>query len=257
MAPFWNGSELFPLALTSPPRDATGSGVIAMFVLAGSIGNTRRLIVGLGQSGLLLGPVRRGFVEPGARMRGELRPLLICHYGRLLWEREMIAGCCGNLSTRAHDRGAIYITPRSANKSRLHVRDIPKVALDASTDELQRVSIEFRLHCACYHADDGVGAVIHTHAPALTALSMNDMELAEILPEAAQALGSIRRVPHKPAGSQALADGVAEAVAIGATLVLLEHHGVVSVGRDLPEAYDRMELGEISAKTALLAEISR
>jgi len=46
-------------------------------------------------------------------------------------------------------------------------------------------------------------------------------------------------------------------VANGATLVLLEHHGVVSIGRDLPEAYDRMELGEISAKTALLAKISR
>jgi L-fuculose-phosphate aldolase len=228
-----------------------------MFVLAGSIGNTRRLIVGLGQSGLLLGPVRRGFVEPGARMRGELRPLLICHYGRLLWQRGMIAGCCGNLSTRSHDRSAIYITPRSANKSRLHVRDIPKVALDADDNARKRVSVEFPLHCASYQADDEVGAVIHTHAPALTALSMRDLELADILPEAAQAVGNITRVPHHPAGSQALADGVAEAVTAGATLILLEHHGVVAVGRDLPEAYDRMELGEISARTALLAETSR
>lgn len=228
-----------------------------MLVLATSIGNTRRLIVGLGQSGLLLGPVRRGFVEPGARMRGELRPLLICHYGRLLWQRGMIAGCCGNLSARAHDRSAIYITPRSVNKSRLHVRDIPKLALDAGNEELKRVSIEFPLHRASYRADDQVGAVIHTHAPALTALGMKDLELADVLPEAAQALGTIKRVPHHPAGSQALADGVAEAVTAGASLILLEHHGVVSVGCDLPEAYDRMELGEISARTALLAENSR
>lgn len=227
-----------------------------MLVLATSIGNTRRLIVGLGQSGLLLGPVRRGIVEPGARMRGELRPLLICHYGRLLWQRGLIAGCCGNLSTRAHDRAAIYITPRAANKSRLYVRDIPKIALDATVAELQRVSIEFPLHRTSYDVGE-VGAVIHTHAPALTALGMTDLDLGEILPEAAQALGSIRRVPHHSAGSQALADAVGGAVATGATLILLEHHGAVSVGRDLPEAYDRMEFGEISARTALLAQISR
>jgi len=228
-----------------------------MLVLAGSIGNTRRLIVGLGQSGLLLGPVRRGFVEPGARMRGELRPLLICHYGRLLWQRGMIAGCCGNLSTRAQDRAWIYITPRAANKSRLNVRDIPKVALDVDADELERVSIEFPLHRAAYRADQEVGAVIHTHAPALTALGMDDLDLAAMLPEAVRSLGSIRRVPYHPAGSQALADGVGAAVSSGATLVLLEHHGVVSVGSDLPQAYDRMELGEMSARTALLAKLLR
>lgn len=227
-----------------------------MLVLAGSIGNTRRLIVGLGQSGLLFGPVRRGFVEPGARMRGELRPLLICHYGRLLWQRGMIAGCCGNLSTRAQDRSAIYITPRAANKSRLHVRDIPKVALDASERELEHVSIEFPLHRTSYEIQD-VGAVIHTHAPALTALGITDLELGDMLPEAVRALGSIQRIPHYTAGSQELADAVGDAVAGGAKLLILEQHGAVSVGRDLPEAYDCMELGEISARTALLAEIAR
>jgi L-fuculose-phosphate aldolase len=186
-------------------------------------------------------------------MRGELRPLLICHYGRLLWQRGLIAGCCGNLSARAQNRSEIYITPRSANKSRLHVRDIPRVKLDATVDLLAHVSIEFPLHRAAYLADDSVGAVIHTHGPALTALGMTDHELAGQLPEAAKGLGLVQRIAYCPSGTTALAERVGESVAAGATLILLERHGAVSVGRDLPEAYDRMELGEISAQTVLLA----
>jgi L-fuculose-phosphate aldolase len=139
----------------------------------------------------------------------------------------------------------------------MHVRDIPKVRIDANPEEQERVSIEFPMHRACYLAEETVGAVIHTHAPALTALGMRDLELADALPEAVQALGSIRRVPYYAAGTQALADAVGEAVADGATLVLLEHHGAISVGGDLPESYDRMELAELLAHTALLAEISR
>ena len=228
-----------------------------MLLLAGSLGNTRRLIVGLGQSGLLLGPVRRGFVEPGARMRGELRPLLICHYGRLLWQRGMIAGWCGNLSARAQDPTAVYITPRGANKSRMHVRDIAKVPLEAASDVLLQVSIEFPMHRACYQADRNVGAVIHTHAPGLTALGLCDGDLAAILPEAAAALGQLGRIEHHAAGSDALADAVGHAVGKGYTLLLLERHGAVSVGRDIAEAYDRMELGELSAHTFLLAAARR
>ena len=224
-----------------------------MSVLSASLVGTRRFISGIGQSGLLFAPVRRTLVEPGARVRGELRPLLLCHYGYQLWSRGLIAGCCGNLSARMHDGTGIYITPRTVNKSRMLARDIQRVPLDAAAEQLTDVSVEFPMHRACYRAREDIGAVIHTHAPALTALGLRDDALGDFLPEAAHAIGGVGRVPYHPSGSEALAEAVARAVADGNGLVLLSKHGAVSVGRDVAEAYDRMELGELSAQAVVLA----
>jgi L-fuculose-phosphate aldolase len=224
-----------------------------MSMLSASIGGTRRLVVGLGQYGLLLGPVRRALVEPGASFSDELLRLLICHYGRRLWEGGLIAGPCGNLSAKAHRDAEIFITPRAANKSQLSVTDIRRVSLDPTPLELAHVSVEFPLHRACYVADPGVAAVIHTHAPALTAVGIRGLDITGLLPESEHALAGIRRVPYAPSGSARLGELVGRAVADGAHLLLLERHGAVAVGRDITEAYDRMEFGELCAHTALLA----
>lgn len=95
--------------------------------------------------------------------------------------------------------------------------------------------------------------LIHTHAPALTALGIRGLDLADYLPEAAETLGGVRRVPYAPSGSAALGDAVGEAVAAGGAVILLERHGALTVGRDLAEAYDRMELAELSARVVLFA----
>lgn len=225
-----------------------------MSVLSASLHGTRRLMVGLGQYGLLLGPVRRALVEPGAEIRDELLRLLLCHYGKLLWQQGLNAGCAGNLSARARQEDAIYITPRGANKARLSVSEIERVSLRGLTDqERERVSVEYPMHRACYVADVYVGAVIHTHAPYLTALGLGGVDIGDALPETAAALGGILRVPFAPSGSELLGERVVDALNSGARLLMLERHGALAVGRDLAEAYDRMELGELSAKTALLA----
>lgn len=225
-----------------------------MTMLSSWIGGTRRLVMDVGQYGLLLGPVRRAFVEPAASARDELLRLLLCYYGKRLWQVGLIAGKCGNLSARLTDGDEIYITPRSANKSRLNAADIERVDLYRATPEdRERISVEFPMHRACYRTDSRVGAVIHTHAPALTAVGIRGLDFGALLPEAEISLGGVRRLPYTPSGSEALGEVVGEAVAGGATLMLLERHGAVAVGRDLAEAYDRMEFGELSAKTALLA----
>jgi L-fuculose-phosphate aldolase len=224
-----------------------------MSMLSASIGGTRRLVVGLGQYGLLLGPVRRALVEPGAGFSDELLRLLICYYGRCLWDGGLIAGACGNLSARTHRDDEIFITPRAANKARLVVTEVHRISLHPAPLELARVSVEFPLHRACYEADVGVAAVIHTHAPALTAAGIRGIDVTELLPESEHALAGVRWLPYAPSGSAQLGNLVGDAVADGAHLLLLERHGAVAVGRDITEAYDRMEFGELCAKTALLA----
>jgi L-fuculose-phosphate aldolase len=224
-----------------------------MSVLSPWIGGTRRLVGHVGQSGLLFGPIRRAIVEPAAAAHDEALRLLLCYHGKRAWQAGLIAGSCGNLSARLHNRDAIYITPRAANKSRLHASEIQVVSLHSAPEDLANVSVEFPMHRACYLAGHDVGAVMHTHAPALTALGIRDLTLEEILPEAAASLGGIARLPYAPSGSRELAEAVGDAAADGAKLMLLAHHGVVSVARTLGEAYERMEFGELSARAALMA----
>ncbi len=136
--------------------------------------------------------------------------------------------------------------------------DILSVPLDPTPAHLDAVSMEFPMHRACYLADERVNAVIHTHAPALTAVGIRGIRLRDLLPEVEMAVGGVDLVAYAPSGSQALADAVGEAAARrgglgGAGLLLLERHGALAVGRDLAEAYDRMEFAELSAKAALLA----
>lgn len=223
-----------------------------MSVLSPWIGGTRRLVLHAGQYGLLLGPVRRAFVEPAAAAHDELLRLLLCHYGKQLWAVGLNAGRCGNLSARGPQRETIFITPRAANKARLSVSDIQRVSLRAPV-AISAVSVEFPMHRACYLARPGVGAVIHTHAAALTAAGIRCPGFADMLPEAAAALGAVKLIPHAPSGSDLLAERVFDAVGGGASLLLLERHGAVTVGRNLAEAYELMEFGELTAKTALLA----
>ena len=50
-----------------------------------------------------------------------------------------------------------------------------------------------------------------------------------------------------------LGDIVGETMDSGVRLVVLKGHGVVSAGVNLADAFDRMELAELSAKTVLIA----
>jgi L-fuculose-phosphate aldolase len=195
--------------------------------------------------------VWQGLLDRAARYADWLRPALLCHYGARLSRNGLNAGGCGNLSARARSGSAIYITPRGVDKAYLTPRSIRLVTLDAPDASTRDVSIEFPMHRACYRARASIGAVVHTHAPALTALPLRGIDLAHALPEMPTAVGGVRYLPYAEAGSDALADAVGRGVG-NAALLLLERHGAVAVGDDLGQAVRRMEFGELAAVTALL-----
>jgi L-fuculose-phosphate aldolase len=66
-------------------------------------------------------------------------------------------------------------------------------------------------------------------------------------------LGRFASAPFLPSGSEELGRAVGKAVAEGASLILLRRHGVTAVGRTVDEAFDRLELAELSARAVLWA----
>lgn len=186
-------------------------------------------------------------VEAGAR-----RDLV--RAGRRLHEDGLVGGRAGNLSARLPD-GRILVTPTGAHKGRLGTRDLLVLDLDEPDAAARaRATSELPMHRNAYRAAEEIGAVVHSHAPALTAVGLRDLEIGERLPEIQEAVGRLLRVPFLPGGSAELGRAVGRAVARGGRLLLLERHGALAVGRTVSGALDRTELGELAAYAVLLAE---
>lgn len=175
----------------------------------------------------------------------------ICRIGKNMHGAGLIAGRAGNLSARIAD--TILITPRGTRKDTLRPTDLVAVRLD-SDETSTRASTELPLHRSAYLANPDVGAVLHAHAPALIAAGLRELDLTARLPELAEAVGLFATVDFAPSGSEELGRAVGAAVADGAVIVLLYGHGVVAVGSDLDEAYDRLELAELAAHAVLMAQ---
>ena len=186
----------------------------------------------------------------------DLRKALVAA-GALLHARGLVAGTAGNLSARRAD-GVVLVTPRGARMDRLAADELVPIGLgEEDGAALARASTEWPLHRAC-HRLGGVGAVVHTHAPALTALGLVGADgherLARALPEMAAAVGGVASAPFAPSGSEELAEAGGSAVEAGSAVLILRRHGALAVGPDLDVAVDRMELAELAARAVLLAE---
>ena len=112
-------------------------------------------------------------------------------------------------------------------------------------------SSETPMHLAIYAATNAT-AVVHTHSPEVIALSASRPELPAIHYAITGLGGPVRVAPYVRFGSDQLAAAAVDALD-GRNAVILRHHGAVTYGRDLAEAYDRALLLEWLARTYRMA----
>lgn len=161
--------------------------------------------------------------------------------GRALGAAGLVTGSAGNVSAR--EDGLVAISPTGAALGELSAEQVAVVELDGTQvdGELAPTS-ELDLHL-CVHRAFETGAVIHTHAPAATALACVLDELPVIHYEMLLLGGSIRVAPYATFGSAELAESVRAALE-GRTAALLANHGTVCHGPDLAAALRATELLE-------------
>lgn len=184
----------------------------------------------------------------------------ICEVGKLLYERKLIAATDGNLSIRL-DKRNILITPAGFCKGFLSAPDIIRLPLAAGgspsspATSLQRSSTETPMHLAIFQCRPDVNAVIHAHPPYATSFAASGRKLdARLLPETTLFDGEVGRAPFVKPGSEKLAQSVAR-VLKDHKYCLLARHGAVSTGKDLLEAYYRLERLEFLAQVTLLSAV--
>jgi 3-dehydro-4-phosphotetronate decarboxylase len=146
----------------------------------------------------------------------------------------------GNISCRSG--GDLIISTTGSCLGDLDEQTVVRVAVDGRTAGPGRPSKELPVHLRIYQTCPWVGGVVHGHSAfAVAASTLLDVDPDDSLP--AYSAGYLMRVGQLPllpfleAGSNALAEGVAAAVARSGHAVLLRNHGFVAVGRDLRAAF--------------------
>jgi L-fuculose-phosphate aldolase len=185
-------------------------------------------------------------------MTTNLREELV-RYCRLMALKGLVAGTEGNVSARDRD-GTILVTPSGVNKGEIEPEMLVRLDLDAKIleGELEPTSEKF-MHLEFYRQRPGVGGVAHGHPIFCTAFAAAHQALPEnILPELIATIGHVPLVPYGRPSSAKLAAALAPHCRKH-NVFLLQNHGATAVGKDVREAYQRLEVVEAYAKTVWAA----
>ena len=168
----------------------------------------------------------------------------------LLYERELTVSAGGNMSVRLNE-DEILITPSGKNKGFLTEDDPLVVNMEGEVVCGRGTpSIETGMHLAIYKANPETNAIIHCHPLNCVALTLKRRIKTDLTPEGVLLLGEVPTVGYYTPGSEALANAVASMSKSKA--ILMERHGAITQGKDLVDAYNRMEELEFQAKLQML-----
>ena len=175
----------------------------------------------------------------------------IVRVGRWLYERRLNNSLDGNVSVRLDGR-RILVTPTGVRKCELRTDEVVEVDLLSRTRRGRCApTSELAMHVMIYLARPDVEAVVHAHPPYCSAFAVSaDVFDGHILAEAIATVGRIGSVGYLRPGSEALAKEVGDRI-VASDALILANHGALTVGRDLWEAFHRIEVFEHGAMTCI------
>jgi L-fuculose-phosphate aldolase len=173
---------------------------------------------------------------------------------RMLHRKNYLAATDGNVSVRLEDR--VLTTPSGINKGLMEAYQVITVDLEGRVVAGEGTpTSEIRMHLLAYELRPEVTAVVHAHLPYATACTLAGISLLEpILPEVVITLGGIPTAPYATPGSEAVAEAIREFIR-DYDAILLDRHGAMTVGRDVTDAYNKMEKLEHTARVMLAARL--
>jgi L-fuculose-phosphate aldolase len=110
------------------------------------------------------------------------------------------------------------------------------------------------MHLEVYRQRPDVNAVVHAHPPLATAFSIAGVSLARcVIPEVIVTLGGIPTAEYATPGTGEVPVSIRQAIC-DYDAIILAHHGSLTVGSTLWEAYLRLEKVEHTAEITLAAQ---
>lgn len=179
----------------------------------------------------------------------------IVKVGRLVFEKGWVAANDGNISIRLDDK-RILATPTGVSKGMLHADDLIIVDYEGNKLEgrLERTS-EIAMHLTIYNMREDIMSVVHAHPPVATGFATAGLSLNKaLLPEVVIGLGCVPLADYGLPGTPALTEPMLPLIP-KYDAILLANHGAVSYGKDVLQAYFRMETVEHFARINFVAEM--
>lgn len=178
----------------------------------------------------------------------------ISFFGKKVYGKGFVAASDGNISVRVMgDR--LMITPCGSCLGSLDLNDLVYLDLDGNLlSGGSQPSSELHVHLEVYRKRQDINAVIHAHPPVTTAFSVAGETIpADILPEIKVIFGNIPTARYATPGTKEAAEAVSSLIT-DHDIVVMDHHGVLSLGISLEDAYFKLEKLEHYASTLLAAK---
>lgn len=179
----------------------------------------------------------------------------IVHVCRLVYEKGWVAMNDGNVSIRL-DGDRILCTPTAISKGMVKHNDLIVSDMAGNkVDGCRECTSEIKMHITIYSMRPDIRSVVHAHPPVATGFAAAGRALDKaLLPEVIIQLGAVPLASYGLPGTPALSEGMLPFIPHYDAL-LLENHGCTSYGRDVWEAFFRMEMVEHFARITLVAEL--
>jgi L-fuculose-phosphate aldolase len=193
--------------------------------------------------------------------RFEVERGAVADYMRRLYDRGLTTASGGNISLRL-DKNHFLITPSALDKGRLVADQIAVVTIEGKnlTPHL-RLSIETEMHRLILLSRDDAMAVVHAHptyASAFTTLTREGQVAIDthLIAESYYILEDPIFVDYRLMGTVDLAEQVA-IKAFDHDVLLLENHGVLTIGTSLLDAFDKIELLERASEMTVVTRLMK
>jgi L-fuculose-phosphate aldolase len=177
----------------------------------------------------------------------ELRRRL-CEFVRRGYRQRLMISTEGSFSARV-DGESFLITRYGCDRSELEPYDLVLVR-NGMVEAGRRPSRAARLHHAIYARHADVGSVVSAYPVNATAFAVTSERLeARTIPESYILLRDVQRIPF---GMQfRVPEDVAARVSLRQPIALMENDGVLVCGRDVLDAFDRLEVLECTAEALI------
>jgi L-fuculose-phosphate aldolase len=176
----------------------------------------------------------------------------IVEVGRRVYARGFVAANDGNISARI-DPNRIVITPTGVSKGYMKTADMVVVDLDGQVLNGKKASSELPMHLAIYRNRPDVQSICHAHPPYATGFAVAGIALDRcVLPEVVVGLGGVPLVEYGTPGTDEFYLPLLKPLQ-DYDAFLLANHGAVTVGRDVMNAYFKMETLEHFAHISFIA----
>lgn len=179
----------------------------------------------------------------------------VAHFMKRLYDKGLTTSLGGNISMRIND-DVILITPSSSDKARIKWHQVCAMTIDGKNiiPELAP-SMETGMHLSIYRKQMPINAIIHAHPVCASSFTAMNISIDTTLTaEAAALLGKPHMTEYALMGTPRLAEVVSDGINVS-EILLLQNHGILTAGKSLLHAFEKIEALENAAKMTIITHL--